>query len=1377
METTQIYKVLVKNITVQGQDWKVQYYDVHDTVIFDNNSNLDISNKINFVINNSYKLPFRFSFESKIIQFTCGICPTNKIIYVGTKQLGYELSVIRWYDFLKKPEVIFDVENHAKKIASIPVENAPSIIDQITFDQKLVNFNDSKYDDIHTKSLKLSVELISKVSTYKQSLFERFSDFGLDLTANYKLIRIHLLKFLAILPSLDHEISGVEVKRIFLESMTRLLIDSNKAKDKRLKGQNKCLPSSYTVAVQVLISISRLVPPKALAYIIRTLVSVMAKRFIAGENIKLAHGSLKGLINSNRDATLDQLGELVVSKKEANEYERKVVEIIQGMSQHIKPGSRNKAGINQAHVSIKISALTHDFRPHSFDSTYKSIAPRLINILLEAKKHKVFINIDAEHYHFRDIVLDIYEKVLIDTVELHEFKDTGIVIQAYLRDGHKHFEDVLAVAKKRNLLMPIRLVKGAYWDVETVEAKAHNFEAPEFLNKEETDIHFRQIVSMVLENGEFIQLAVASHNIQDHCFAETLRSELYPNAPIIEHQCLHMTYEALSHGLSLMDWPTRNYIPVGDLIVGMAYLVRRIMENSSQVGILTIMRSHKKKSEPKTPSEIMVEKFNNKEIVYDDSILKLRREFINIYPIRTYLPEQFIRIENNLKEYHKDLKENDFSVNDNEEIIIASSDETLQLGKVKLDTLDKVNEKIDILFDGYQNTSWKNQDSDRHLALLKLSELLLINRESLTSLIIFEAGKTLDEAIADVDEAIDFIQFYIKEFFYITMNHTAYSSKGVFGIIAPWNFPLAIPVGMTVSALVTGNTVLLKPAEQTPLISLEFLRLARVAGIDESVFDIALGAGDIGAAIVDHELISGVVFTGSREVGTMIYQKLKQQHTSERYSFKPVSKTVITEMGGKNAIIVTNNCELDETVSGVIYSTFAHSGQKCSAASRVIIDEKVKESFINRFIAAVGDVKVGVSYDHETSINPLVSKEDQVRVRKMVKLAVEEAQSTEGSVLLDNSNVDYPGFCVGATVIELKMSQALKKESIAQQEIFGPVLHIVSYKDLDEALELFNSTDFALTGGIYCQSQDDIDYLSEKMECGNIYINRPNTGARVAIEPFGGFKMSGTGPKAGSVDYLYSFMRIEDSKELVIIDIDDSFTDDVQFATSSKLSIEKRQERSLEFVDRIINRFEVFFGEINEEQKEYLVELLEYLGKRENFLNTKEFLNRVIPGQLNFDKRDLNLGTGNVFLGNGQITFSTLIEIVINLYIGNGLNLLCANETSFNTWNPIVDLAYNVGFSPYNITCGKFNNDSLQKILERDDYKFVIIDKDLDFEKLVLSKLFLSSNEKSDYLIKAFITGADVNLGSWEQYIKLYTIPRAFAVNTMRHGAPLEFDF
>ncbi len=1364
MSQKNLYQVKSVESLIKEESWSMSFYDIHENyLIREGEFCASIKEKIRYVLDKEYDLPFRFSMEEKNIQMTGAIFPKEKKVLVGSKQLNYELALLRWYTHNDMEEQISDISKHANKIAKIPVENSPPIIDQISHEHGLVNFRDSEFEKALEKTEEMSRHLIEKINQYDQSWFEKLTDIGLDLTANYKLIRIHLLKFLAILPSLEHENDGEEVKRIFLEALRRLNADSKTAKMKRLKGQDKGLPKRYLIAINFVYNFCSLIPAKILSATIKFSVSFMAKRFIAGETIETAKKSLASLLKSNRDATLDQLGELVVSKEEANLYESKVIELIDGMSQHIKPGQRNAAGINKAHVSIKVSALTHDFKPYDFESTYKSIAPRLRNILLAAKKKEVFINIDAEHYHYRDTVLEVYGKLLLETEELKNFSDTGIVIQAYLRDGHLHFQDVLALAKKRGLRMPIRLVKGAYWDVETVEAKAFNFEAPEFLNKEETDIHFRQVVYLCLKEDQHIQLAVASHNIQDHCFAEALRETNFPNAPMIEHQCLHMTYEALSYGLSLMKWPTRNYIPVGNLLVGMAYLVRRIMENSSQVGILTIMRSHKKKMNFKTPTERIEEKFLKKELVYDDSILKLRRNFKNIYPIRTYRPQHL----EYFLECFEQRKLLSMDTNHQGEKVFSPSDPTMVIGSVELDSKESVDAKIEVLKAASIEGSWADLKNERHAALLKLADLLLINRESFTSLIIFEAGKTIEEAIADVDEAIDFILFYVRTYFDIKIHHGDYSPRGVIGVVAPWNFPLAIPVGMSVAALVTGNTVLLKPAEQTPLIVKKFYDLALEAGISEDVFKLAFGHGDIGAHITNHKDIDGVVFTGSKAVGTEIYKTIKSK-TKEG-----ISRMAITEMGGKNAVIVTNNCELDETVSGLIYACFAHAGQKCSAASRIIIDAKVKDAFIQRFVHAVRDITVGKSDNFDTFINPLIGAEDKERLIELNKKAAEEVEKFGGVVHVDLSQGDYPGHCVGPSVYEVSALRSMDKDSIAQTEIFGPLIHIIPFDDLDEAVTIFNSTQYALTGGIFCQSQDDIDYLAPKLECGNIYINRPNTGARVAIEPFGGFKMSGTGPKAGGEDYLYSFMTVDSEKKLDDLVLDNELVDDFALASESKLTQRKRIDNLIELIDRLINRYEYFFKGIDYHQKDDLISLMEYLKDDTNLLEKREFPNRDIPGQISFDKRDLKLGHGLFIAASNEIDFSLLVDMLVNIGVGNAVNVVCLNKDCYESWMPIIDLAYIVGFSPFNIVAFNLNKEKLTETLRDSNFEFVVSENSKKIIDLVSKHLF---EVERDFLVKYIVSGETIFMRDWDRYAKEYSIVRSFAINTMRHGAPLELD-
>ena len=281
------------------------------------------------------------------------------------------------------------------------------------------------------------------------------------------------------------------------------------------------------------------------------------------------------------------------------------------------------------------------------------------------------------------------------------------------------------------------------------------------------------------------------------------------------------------------------------------------------------------------------------------------------------------------------------------------------------------------------------------------------------------------------------------------------------------------------------------------------------------------GIGEtIGAKLVADERISTVVFTGSKNVGLAVQHTVSKRMYENKRTNRIYPAVSITEMGGKNGIIVTDNAELDETVAGILYSAFGHSGQKCSACSRVIVSENIKERLVDRLREAVCDLPIGPSWNFSTTVNPLITKEDKKRIQRQVQDAAVEVKNHGGRILIDKTQESFSGHLVGPAFFEMDKSRAFCEESFLQQELFGPVLHLVSYRTLDEALSIFNSTHYALTGGIFSQSQDDIDYLSAKMRAGNIYVNRSITGARVAVEPFGGFRLSGTGPKAGSTRYV-----------------------------------------------------------------------------------------------------------------------------------------------------------------------------------------------------------------------------------------------------------------
>jgi RHH-type proline utilization regulon transcriptional repressor/proline dehydrogenase/delta 1-pyrroline-5-carboxylate dehydrogenase len=1377
--------VVVKRVV--SEEWQVSYYDEFYELIFDNHHlRAPFQELINFALAEKTG-SFRREVVIDAYPFLCALRIQERTLYIGTRRLSRELSLMKIHEVNPLPmdenvdKAMFKLKGHVEKITTISPAQFPTEIEWVTHANSLPRFwNVTQWEDVNEEAKGILNNLVKKTAEYKASAFEKVSDYGLSLTAQFDLIRVHLLKFLALLPSLDHDKSGEEVKRNLLESLRRLRED-NEAISQNKKRGSRPLPFHITIAMGFALQIASFLPAKLLATVVRHLVRKMAKRFIAGESIRTSHKTLRDLRASHRQCTLDQLGELVVSAREADEYFEKVLQLIHGMKEHIPRGEKNSAGILNAHVSIKVSALSHDFRPQAFMATYMKVAPRLKRILQEAKREEVFVNIDAEHYHYRDLVLRIYEKCLMETPELRDYAQTGIVVQAYLRDGASHLRDVISVAKKRNLRMPIRLVKGAYWDAETIEGEAHQFTPPQFLNKEESDLHFRQLAYLTLENHDHLQLAIASHNLQDHAFAEALRTLRFPKAPVIEHQCLHMTYEALSHGLAKMGWPVRNYMPIGNLLVGMAYLVRRIMENSSQVGVLSIMRSHQKASGLISPVDVHKEKKKAGKIAFDSFIKEARGDFSPARPLRLFIPHELSSLESALIKLETELTEKQSEIAKSPDVkVVCSSRPEFLLGTYKLTSKEEAVAQVERLEKALAAGSWGKGTHalSRVGIMLRAADLMLLRRNELSALIIYEAGKTMTEALADVDEAIDFINFYARQEINIQLGAEKFSNRGVFTVIAPWNFPLAIPCGMAVAPLVAGNAVILKPAEQTPLIGAELYKILIEAGVPADILALVQGDGEIVAApLVTHPRTAGVVFTGSKGVGTWIYKNAAGEVLPHYHHPITMQKKIITEMGGKNAIIVTNNCELDETISGILYAAFGHAGQKCSAASRVIVHREVKDALVKRLVEAIKDLKVGESLDPSTSVNPLISLQDQERVRAAVVSARDEAIRVQGKILIDRSHEKLPGYCVGPAVFELPAHAAVKKDSWAQKEVFGPVIHIVEYESLIEAVELFNGTEYALTGGVYSQSQDDIDFLIQFLRSGNLYVNRPNTGARVGIEPFGGFKMSGTGPKAGGTEYMREFhfpLIHQDNRYEEVKWAGDSGYD-LSIPRPSLISIKGRISRFEIFSLDFMEKYELFMGTVSEKDKREIMNFIKWVKDNlEEFLNGRH-LNFVIPGQLSYNDKSLIKEAGLFVSVSGRPGVRALQYFLGALALGSGISIVALTSEAYETWKSILDIAWKSGFSKTNLDISIMSPTGLKKLLRSPHYSYVFAGSYVKHHQDLYDGLLEGEALTKD--MRKILSEADgVSHTDPQMILDQLVWTRSLAINTMRHGAPLELS-
>jgi RHH-type proline utilization regulon transcriptional repressor/proline dehydrogenase/delta 1-pyrroline-5-carboxylate dehydrogenase len=388
---------------------------------------------------------------------------------------------------------------------------------------------------------------------------------------------------------------------------------------------------------------------------------------------------------------------------------------------------------------------------------------------------------------------------------------------------------------------------------------------------------------------------------------------------------------------------------------------------------------------------------------------------------------------------------------------------------------------------------------------------------------VYECGKTWREATADVDEAIDFLRYYAEQALSLQrpagadvpgeQNRFEYMPRGVVGVIAPWNFPLAILTGMTAAALATGNTVVMKPAETAVVMAGLLQELCEAAGIPAGVVNYLPGVGSVvGAALVEHPQVSMIVFTGSRQVGLAINAK-----AAEVSLHAPQVKRVVAEMGGKNAIIVDDSADLDEAVLAVVKSAFGFQGQKCSACSRVIVLPSVYEAFVSRLIAATKTLKVGLPEDPGTDVGPAIDATALAKVQKYIEIGRSEGKEY---FCMDVGPLAQQGYFVGPCILGEVSAQA----RIAQEEVFGPVLAVIQAADFNEALRIANGTEFALTGGLFSRTPEHLERAKREFVVGNLYLNRGITGALVGRHPFGGFKMSGIGSKAGGPDYLLQFV-------------------------------------------------------------------------------------------------------------------------------------------------------------------------------------------------------------------------------------------------------------
>jgi RHH-type transcriptional regulator, proline utilization regulon repressor / proline dehydrogenase / delta 1-pyrroline-5-carboxylate dehydrogenase len=872
---------------------------------------------------------------------------------------------------------------------------------------------------------------------------------------------------------------------------------------------------------------------KIMARSIRSNIESMAKQFIIGEHIKQALKTLHKMRKDNFAFTVDILGEATVSEEEGIRYQQSYLELLDGLGRDAgkwKPLGGAEGGdwgfAPKINVSIKPSALYSQARPSDFEGSVAAICQRLKPVILKAKELGAHLCIDMEQYKFKDITLEVFKKLRAEA-DLRDFDQLAIVLQSYLTDTDQDLDDLLAWSRREGLPIAIRLVKGAYWDYETVIAKQKGWRVPVYTIKAESDAAFERQSRKILQNNDICYFACGSHNIRSIAAVMETAIELGVPEDRYEYQVLFGMAEPVRKGLLKVAGRVRLYSPYGEILPGMAYLVRRLLENTAnesflrqsfaegaevdlllQDPVMVADQERKSRKKEKTP-EGEIPSFVNESLA-DFTLEKERRAFPrSIAQVRQEMGGEYPLIINN-KEVHTDDRLTTYNPADPDEII----------GHV----CQASRQEVDQAINGARQALpvWRDLNpQDRAGFLFKAADLARKDIFRLSAWQVLEVGKQWSQAHADVGEAIDFMEYYAREMLRLgrprrmgrapgEMNHLFYQSRGIAAVISPWNFPLAISAGMTSAALVTGNCVLYKPAGVASVIGYGLADIYRKAGIPDGVFHYIPGRGSIiGDYIVEHPDISLIAFTGSMEVGLRIVNKASVVQPGQQQV-----KKVIAEMGGKNAIIIDDDADLDEAVLEVLYSAYGFQGQKCSACSRVIVLENIYDKFITRLVEAARSIKIGPAENPANYMGPVVDKSARENINEYVEVA-----RKEGSVLLSR-DVPEQGCYVPLTIVD----GITPEHRIAQEEIFGPVLAVMKAKDFDQAIDWANSTRFALTGAVFSRSPSNLEKARKEFRVGNLYLNRGSTGALVERQPFGGFKMSGIGSKTGGPDYLLQFL-------------------------------------------------------------------------------------------------------------------------------------------------------------------------------------------------------------------------------------------------------------
>jgi RHH-type proline utilization regulon transcriptional repressor/proline dehydrogenase/delta 1-pyrroline-5-carboxylate dehydrogenase len=834
---------------------------------------------------------------------------------------------------------------------------------------------------------------------------------------------------------------------------------------------------------------------------------MLGNQFVTGQTIEEALKNSRDNETRGYRYSYDMLGEAALTELDAEHYYASYEAAIHAIGK-----ASNGRGIKDGPgISIKLSALHPRYSRAQYARVMGELLPRVRKLVLLAKQYDIGINIDAEEADRLEISLDMLEALAFDS-ELAGFEGIGLVVQGYQKRCPFVIDFVVDLARRSGRKFMVRLVKGAYWDAEIKRAQVEGLPGyPVYTRKVYTDVSYLTCAKKLLAATDVIYAQFATHNAHTLSVIYTwARADGVQN---YEFQCLHGMGETLYDqvvGSDKLGKACRIYAPVGSHETLLAYLVRRLLENGANSS------------------------FVNQIVDESVAIDTLIADPFNAARAAKCLPHPRIPLPQAL---YPDGRQNSAGLDLANEDVLATL--ARELGKAsfhlaaplidgEIDAVGAINivnpaQSADIVGQVTEATTgdvdtalsaavaavpgWEGQgNAARAAILLRVADLFEQHQAALMALAVREAGKSLPNAIAEIREAVDFLRYYAAE----ARSSATARALGPVTCISPWNFPLAIFTGQVAAALAAGNTVLAKPAEQTPLIAHRAVQLFHQAGVPAGALQLLPGRGEtVGAALTLDARVKGVIFTGSTEVAQLINRTLAQRAAAEGRDIP-----LIAETGGQNALIVDSSALPEQVVQDVLSSAFDSAGQRCSALRVLFLQEDIADKTIKMLKGAMRELRVGVPDRLATDIGPVIDAEAQGNLLGHIERLKATAKGHFSLPLPEG--LAQQGTFVPPTVLEIGSMAEL------QREVFGPVLHIVRYRraDLAQVVDTINATGYGLTLGVHSRIDETIDFITGRAHVGNIYVNRNIVGAVVGVQPFGGEGKSGTGPKAGGPLYL-----------------------------------------------------------------------------------------------------------------------------------------------------------------------------------------------------------------------------------------------------------------